>query len=104
VTRNGRLDTGYTATCASGTTSCQISALVVERKRPGKRVAVLVRVNVTVPAGASRRLIAKLTPAGRRALRRSRSLRATIKLTATRPGTLTLTVQRTVTLRRATGS
>ena len=44
IMSNGRLDTGWTATCPPGTTSCQVSALVVERTRPGKpRGAVLVR-------------------------------------------------------------
>jgi hypothetical protein len=97
--RRMRVDTGYVLRCPAGGGTCRATVLLVARARPGRTAPVLARGTLRVSAGQRRRIVAPLTTAGRRALRRTRSVRAVLRVTTRRSGKAPISTQRSLTVR-----
>ncbi len=95
-----RLDTGWRTSCPAGASGCRVEVLVVARGPHGHAAPVLAHATVAVAAGRTKPIVVSLTPRGIRALRGGKAVHAIVRLTATRPGTTPVVVQRDVTLRR----
>ena len=97
--KSARLDTGWRAGCPGSGPVCRVDLVAVARARPGHTAPVIARGHLTVASGETTRIVARLTTAGRRALAHGRRVRTFLQLTASRAGTATVVMKRTVTLR-----
>ena len=92
------LDTGYSVVCPTGPSSCTAEFAVAQRARRGRRGLVLARARLTVKPGITRRLSAQMTRRAAKLLRTRRRLQASMTITASRKGTATATLRRSITI------